>query len=49
MEYYDCFASSYANARAKFLKAATAAQGEVRSYLHPAKKAPDGAICAFVL
>jgi len=42
MEYYDCFASSYANARAKFLKAATAAQGEVRSYLHPAKKAPDG-------
>ena len=42
MEYYDCFAASYANARAKFLKAATAARGEVRSFLHPAKKAPDG-------
>ena len=46
MEYYDCFAASYANARAKFLKAAVAAQGkmegEVRSFLHPDKKAPDG-------
>ena len=42
MEYYDCFAASYANARAKFLKAATAAKADVRSYIHPAKKAPDG-------
>ena len=42
MEYYDCFAASYANARAKFLKAATAATADVRSYIHPAKKAPDG-------
>lgn len=42
MEYYDCFAASYANARAKFLKAAAAARGEVRTFLHPDSKAPDG-------
>ncbi len=42
MEYYDCFAASYANARAKFLKSAVAAGGDVRSFVHPNKKAPDG-------
>ena len=42
MEYYDCFAASYANARAKFLKSAVAAKGNVRSFVHPDKKAPDG-------
>jgi hypothetical protein len=43
MEYYDCFAASYTRARAKFLKAAAEAKGEVRSFLHPDKKTPDGA------
>lgn len=42
MEYYDFFAASYANARAKFLAAATGAGGDVRSFFHPANKAPDG-------
>jgi len=42
MEYYDCFAASYARARAKFLKAAAAARGEIRSFLHPDNKTPDG-------
>jgi hypothetical protein len=43
MEYYDCFASSYALARAKFLKAATDAGGDVHSFVHPEKKTPEGA------
>jgi hypothetical protein len=42
MEYYDCFAASYARARAKFLGAAADAQGEVRSFVHPDRKTPDG-------
>ena len=41
MEYYDCFAASYSRARAKFLKAAVDAAGEVRSFVHPDRKTPD--------
>ena len=43
MEYFECYAADYTRARAKFLKAAEAAKGRVRSWLHPDKKAPDGA------
>src|SRR5829696_87226 len=42
MEYFDCYASSYARARAKFLKTAQAAKGEIKSFVHPEKKTPDG-------
>jgi hypothetical protein len=42
MEYYDCFAASYASARTKFLSAATKSGGAVQSFVHPDKKAPDG-------
>src|SRR5450755_2037342 len=42
MEYYDCFAASYARARAKFLRAAADARGEVRSFVHPDRKTLDG-------
>lgn len=42
MEYFDCYASSYARARAKFLKTAQAAKGETKSFVHPQKKTPDG-------
>jgi hypothetical protein len=42
MEYYDCYASSYSRARAKFLAAAKAAGGTVRSFIHPERKTPDG-------
>jgi len=46
MEYYDCSASSYEAARAKFRAAAKAAGGDVRSFLHPDKKTPDGGTLA---
>jgi hypothetical protein len=42
MEYYECYAPSYARARAKFLKAAEAAKAELRSFVHPDKKTPEG-------
>ena len=42
MEYFDCYASSYSRARAKFLKAAQAAGGTVKSVVHPQKTTPDG-------
>jgi len=42
MEYYDCYATSYARARAKFLEAAAEAGGGVRSYLHPQQTTPAG-------
>ena len=42
MEYFDCFSASYTRARAKFLKAAAAAKGDVRSFVHPDKKTPEG-------
>jgi Protein of unknown function (DUF2817) len=42
MEYFDCYAASYSRARAKFLKAAADADGEVRSFLHPDKRTPEG-------
>ena len=42
MQYYECYASSFTSARAKFLKAAKAANAEIRSFVHPEKKTPDG-------
>ena len=42
MQYYECYASSFTSARAKFLKAAQAAKAEIRSFVHPEKKTPDG-------
>ncbi|WP_421995282.1 M14 family metallopeptidase [Reyranella sp.] len=42
MEYFECYAASYARARAKFLEAAAGSGGEVRSFIHPAHQAPDG-------
>ncbi len=42
MEYYDCFAASYKAARRKFLAAAEAADGAIRSFVHPDRTAPDG-------
>jgi hypothetical protein len=42
MEYFDCYASSYSRARAKFLKAAGAAGGVVKSFIHPEGKTPEG-------
>jgi hypothetical protein len=42
MEYFDCYASSYSRARAKFLRTAQAAKGEIKSFIHPEKKTPDG-------
>ncbi len=42
MEYFECYAADYSRARAKFLKAAEAARGRTRSWVHPQKKAPDG-------
>ena len=42
MEYYDCYASDYTRARAKFLNAAAAAGGTVQSFIHPDKQTPDG-------
>ena len=42
MEYFDCYASSYSRARAKFLETAHAAKGEIKSFVHPEKKTPDG-------
>lgn len=42
MEYYDCYAASYARARAKFLKAAEAASAALRSFVHPAQRDPEG-------
>src|SRR5689334_12792875 len=42
MEYYDCYASTYSRARAKFLAEARAAGGEPASFVHPDKKTPDG-------
>jgi len=42
MEYYDCYASSYPRARAKFMEAAKAAGGELRSFLHPERTTPKG-------
>ncbi len=43
MEYYDCYAASYARARAKFLDAVAEAGGGVRSYVHPQQTTPTGA------
>jgi hypothetical protein len=43
MEYYDCYAVSYAAARAKFLAASAECGGDVRSFVHPDKTAPEGA------
>ena len=42
MQYYECYASSFTSARAKFLKAAKTADAEISSYVHPEKKTPDG-------
>ena len=42
MDYYDCYASSYSRARAKFLEAARRAGGALKSYVHPEKKTPEG-------
>lgn len=42
MEYFDCYASSYSRAQAKFLTAAQAAGGAVTSFVHPEKKTPEG-------
>jgi hypothetical protein len=42
MEYYDCYAASYARARAKFLKAAGDAGADLRAFVHPAHTTPDG-------
>ena len=37
MQYYECYASSFTSARAKFLKAAKTADAEISSYVHPEK------------
>jgi hypothetical protein len=42
MEYFECYAGSYARARRKFLKAAAAAHADVRSFVHPDRTTPDG-------
>jgi hypothetical protein len=42
MEYVDCYASSYSRARAKFLEAAQAAGGTIKSFVHPEKTTPEG-------
>jgi Protein of unknown function (DUF2817) len=42
VEYYECYAATYSRARAKFLRVASAADGKVRSHLHPEKTTPDG-------
>jgi hypothetical protein len=42
MEYFDCYASRYSRARVKFLTAAEAAGGTVKSFIHPEKKTPEG-------
>jgi hypothetical protein len=42
MQYYECYASSFTSARAKFLKAAKAASAGIRSFVHPEKKTPEG-------
>jgi hypothetical protein len=42
MEYYDCYAASYARARAKFLKAAGEAGADLRAFVHPTHRTPDG-------
>ena len=43
MEYYDCYAASYAAAREKFLAASAGCGGDVRSFVHPDRTAPGGA------
>lgn len=42
MQYYDCYASSWAAARTKFLAAAHETGGAVRSFLHPDRTTPLG-------
>ena len=42
MQYYECYAASYAVARRKFLDSAVAAGATTRSFLHPDRKAPEG-------
>jgi len=42
MQYTECFAAVYKTARSKFLAAAREARGDVRSWTHPDKAAPDG-------
>jgi hypothetical protein len=42
MEYFECYAANYSRARTKFLKAAVAEKGRVRSWVHPKSKTPDG-------
>ncbi|TWS99420.1 M14 family metallopeptidase [Reyranella sp. CPCC 100927] len=42
MQYHECFAAAYKTARGKFLAAARAAQGDIRSFTHPEETAPDG-------
>ncbi len=42
MQYYECYAASYAVARQKFLDSAAAAGATTRSFLHPDRKAPEG-------
>jgi hypothetical protein len=42
MEYFQCYASNFTHARAKFLEAAKVARGNIFSFTHPEKKTPDG-------
>lgn len=46
MQYYDCYAASYTTAREKFLAAAAAARGAVRSFIHTGYRTPDGEVLA---
>jgi predicted deacylase len=38
----DCFAASYAEARAKFQLAVARAEGQLSTYVHPSARGPDG-------
>ena len=38
----ECFSESYAEARPKFCAAAAAAGGEIRSWLNPKARGPNG-------
>lgn len=46
MEYFDCYASSYSRARAKFMRSAEAAGTAVKSFMHPERKTPEGELLA---
>ena len=46
MQYYDCYAASYTTAREKFLTAAAAARGAVRSFIHTGSRTLDGEVLA---